>query len=292
MNNKAKDPAMHVSMVTIIVNIILSVFKAAAGIVSNSAAMISDAVHSASDVFSTVIVMIGIKEAAKSSDKKHPYGHERIESVASLLLSVALFVTGGVIGFDGIMSIATKSYLTQKKVGILALAAAIISIAVKEWMFHYTMHTAKILNSTALKADAWHHRSDAISSVGALIGISLSMAGFPVFDPVASIIICILIIKVAIDIFKESSDRMIDTAADPDTEDIICKIIMSIDGVMGINRLSTRLFGSKIYVDVEIYADGTLTLAESHMIAQNVHDTLEKQIPQIKHCMVHVDPAD
>ena len=292
MKSKAKDPAMHVSMVTIILNIILSVLKVTAGIVSNSAAMVSDAVHSASDVLSTVIVMIGIKGASKSSDKKHPYGHERIESVASLLLSVALFVTGCVIGFDGIKSIVTKSYLTKERVGSLALAAAISSIAVKEWMFHYTMHTAKKLNSTALRADAWHHRSDAISSVGALAGIILAMAGLPVFDPIASIIICLLIIKVAFDIFKESSDRMIDTAADPDTEDIIRKIIMSIDGVMGINRLSTRLFGSMIYVDVEIFADGMLSLAESHTIAQNVHDTLEKKIPQIKHCMVHVDPVE
>lgn len=292
MNNKSKDPALHVSVVTIIVNIILSVFKAAAGIFSNSAAMVSDAVHSASDVFSTVIVMVGIKEASKSSDKKHPYGHDRIESVASMLLSVALFVTGCAIGFDGIKSIVTKSYLTQEKVGFLALVTAIISIIIKEWMFHYTMHTANKLNSTALKADAWHHRSDAISSVGALIGISLAIAGMPVFDPIASIIICILIIKVAFDIFKESSDRMIDTAADANTENMICKTIMSVDGVIGINRLSTRLFGSKIYVDVEIFADGALTLAESHLIAQNVHDTLEKNIPQIKHCMVHVDPAD
>ncbi len=291
MKIKAKDQGMHVSLVTIIANIILSVFKATAGIISNSAAMVSDAVHSASDVFSTVIVMIGIKESAKSSDKKHPYGHERIESVASLLLSVALFVTGCVIGFDGIKSIVTKSYLTSKPVGSLAPVAAIMSIAVKEWMFHYTMHTAKRINSTALKADAWHHRSDALSSVGALAGISLSMAGFPIFDPVAGIIICILIIKVSLDIFKESINRMIDTSADQKTEASLAEVILSIEGVMGINRLNTRLFGAKIYVDVEIFADSNLTLLESHHIAQNVHDTLESKFPQIKHCMVHVDPA-
>lgn len=292
MKNKIKDEAMHVSIVTIIVNIVLSLFKVLAGIIANSAAMISDAVHSISDVISTIIVIIGVREANKTSDKKHPYGHERIETVASMLLAVALFFTGVLIGIDAIKSIISKSYLNTEPIGALALVAAISSILTKEWMFHYTKHTAKKLNSTALMADAWHHRSDALSSVGALIGISLAMAGYPVFDPIASIIICILIVKVAIDIFKESTERMIDTAADAKTEAEITNIITEIDGVMGINTLTTRLFGSKIYVDVEIFADGNLPLSKAHEIAQNVHDTLEEKIPQIKHCMVHVDPIE
>ncbi len=292
MKNTMKDEAMHVSLVTMIVNIILSLFKIIAGIVANSAAMISDAVHSASDVISTVIVMIGIREANKISDKKHPYGHERIETVASMLLSVALFFTGTVIGIDAIKSIISKSYRYAEPIGILALIAAISSILIKEWMFRYTKHTAKKLNSTALMADAWHHRSDALSSVGALIGISLAMAGFPVFDPIAGIIICVLIIKVSVDIFKESAERMIDTAADSKTEKKISDIIKNTNGVLGINKLSTRLFGSKIYVDVEIFADGNLTLSAAHEIAQSVHDTLEDKIPQIKHCMVHIDPFE
>ncbi len=287
-----KNEAMHVSIVTMIVNIILSIFKILAGILANSAAMISDAVHSASDVISTIIVMIGIREANKSSDKKHPYGHERIEMVASMLLAMALFITGLIIGIDALKSILHKEYLITEPIGILALVAALTSIAVKEWMFHYTKHTAKKLNSTALMADAWHHRSDAISSVGALIGISLAMAGYPIFDPIAGIIICMLIVKVALDIFRESTERMIDTSADTKTETEIIEIINSVEGVLGINSLTTRLFGSKIYVDLEIFADGNLTLIKAHEIAQNVHDKLESRIPQIKHCMVHVDPAE
>lgn len=285
-----KDLAMHISIITIIINIILSAFKLFAGFIANSAAMISDAVHSASDVVSTVIVMIGIKASQKNSDKEHPYGHERIECVASLLLSVALFLTGASIGIEAAKSIIFKSYTQKESIGILALIAAIISIATKEWMFWYTRSGAKKLNSSALMADAWHHRSDAISSVGALIGIGLSMAGFPVFDSVASIIICVLILKVSVDIFKEACNRMIDTAADEKTENSLIKTIKSVNGVIDVNKLKTRLFASKMYVDVEISADGDLTLTEAHKIAHRVHDLLEETYPEIKHCMVHVNP--
>ncbi len=290
MQKAKKDLAMHISFITIIINIVLSVFKFIAGVVANSSAMISDAVHSASDVVSTIIVMIGIKASQKTSDKKHPYGHERIECIASLLLSVALFITGASIGIEAAKSIIFKTYSQKESVGILALIAAIISIAVKEWMFWYTRSGAKKLNSSALMADAWHHRSDALSSVGALVGIGLSVAGFGVFDPIASIIICILILKVSLDIFKEACSRMIDTAADDKTEKKLIETIKSVEGVIEVNKLKTRLFASKMYVDVEFSANGDLTLTEAHKIAHRVHDLLEKSFPEIKHCMVHVNP--
>lgn len=290
MKKHRNDSAMYVSAVTIIVNIILSAFKIVAGIFGNSAAMISDAVHSASDVLSTVIVMIGLKISNKSSDKKHPYGHERMECIASLLLALALFATGFGIGMEAVKSIIYKTYCTQTQIGIVALIAAIISIGTKEWMFHYTQSVAKKLNSTALMADAWHHRSDALSSVGALIGIGLSMAGYQVFDPIASVVICVLIAKVAFDIFKESIDRMVDKAADEETEKLIVETVKTVSGVINVNKLKTRLFGSKMYVDVEFSADGDLSLTQAHEIAHNVHDTLEEKFPNIKHCMVHVNP--
>lgn len=290
MQKAKKDLAMHISFITIIINIVLSVFKFIAGIVANSSAMISDSIHSASDVVSTIIVMIGIKASQKNSDKKHPYGHERIECIASLLLSVALFITGASIGIEAAKSIISKSYLAEDKIGFMALLAAIISIAVKEWMFWYTRSGAKKLKSSALMADAWHHRSDALSSVGALIGIGLSMAGFGVFDPIASIIICLLILKVSLDIFKEACSRMIDTAADDKTQNKLIETIKSVEGVIEVNKLKTRLFASKMYVDVEFSADGDLSLTEAHKIAHRVHDLLESTFPEIKHCMVHVNP--
>ena len=285
-----KDLAMHISFVTIIINIILSVFKFVAGVISHSSAMISDAVHSASDVLSTIIVMIGIKASQKTSDKEHPYGHERIECVASFLLSVALFITGLSIGVDAAKTIVLKTYENKESIGFIALIAAVLSIVTKEWMFWYTRRGAKKLSSTALMADAWHHRSDALSSVGALIGIGLSMAGFPIFDPIASIIICVLILKVAIDIFMEACNRMIDTAADEQTEKKLIETIKSVDGVIEVNKLKTRLFASRMYVDVEFSADGDLSLTDAHEIAHRVHDLLEESFPEIKHCMVHVNP--
>lgn len=289
MNNSEKI-TLHVSGVTIAVNIILSVFKAIAGILANSGAMISDAVHSASDVFSTVIVIVGAKASGKSSDREHPYGHEKMECIASFLLAVILFLTGLSIGISAFESIMSGAYKTNTVPGILALIAAVVSIAIKEWMFHYTLSAAKKINSTSLMADAWHHRSDALSSVGALLGIGLAIAGFPVADPVASIVICILIAKVAFDIFREASARMIDTSTDSDTEAKLRKAVLSVDGVIEIDLLNTRLFGSRMYVDIEFSADANLSLLQAHTIAEAVHDKLETEFPQIKHCMVHVNP--
>ncbi|MDE6912105.1 MAG: cation diffusion facilitator family transporter, partial [Lachnospiraceae bacterium] len=199
--------AMRVSFVSIAVNIILSVFKLLAGIFADSAAMVSDAVHSASDVFSTIVVIIGIKISSKASDKNHPYGHERLECVAAIILSTILAVTGLGIGYTALMKIISGEYAALSIPGRLALVAAIVSIVMKEGMYWYTRISAKRIESGALMADAWHHRSDALSSVGAFIGIGGAMLGFPVLDTVASIVICFFIEKAAYDIFKDAVDK-------------------------------------------------------------------------------------
>lgn len=285
-----KQIAFTVSLVTILINTVLSVFKLTAGIIGNSGAMLSDAVHSISDVLSTLIVMVGIKFASKESDKQHRYGHERIECAAAIILAVILFATGLGIGYSGILKI-TQSYETLEIPGLLPLIAAIVSIVVKEGMFWYTRHFAVKLNSGSLKADAWHHRSDALSSIGSFIGILGARLGFPVLDPIASIVICLMILKAAYDIFKDGIDKLVDKACDDKTIEKIVNIIMAQKGVIKIDDLKTRMFGSKIYIDVEIEADGNLTLFESHEIAENVHHSLEKELETVKHCMVHVNPA-
>ncbi|MCM1146099.1 MAG: cation diffusion facilitator family transporter [Clostridium sp.] len=285
-----KKIAMRVSLVSIIVNMALSLLKLIAGIVASSGATISDAVHSASDVFSTVIVMIGVQMSAKKSDRDHQYGHERLECVASIVLAVVLCITGFGIGYKGLMTILDGHYEELPIPGILALAAAILSIAVKEWMFWYTRAAAKKINSGALMADAWHHRSDSLSSVGALFGIFASRIGYPVFDSVASVVISIFIMKAAYDIFKDAVDKMVDKACDDETIYKMRQVIESQSGVLGIDVLRTRLFGNKIYVDIEIAADGNRTLNETHAIAECVHHKIEKNFPDVKHCMVHVNP--
>ena len=225
--------AMKVSGVSIAVNLLLSLFKLLAGILAHSSAMISDAIHSASDVGSTFVVIVGVNLSSKKSDKEHQYGHERMECVSSIILS-----------------------------GLL------------------------------LMADAWHHRSDAMSSVGAFIGILGARLGFPILDPIASVAICVLIVKASVDIFIDAIDKMVDHSCDEATEESMREVIMGVKGVKGIDLLQTRLFGSKMYVDIEISADGEIPLNEAHDVAENVHHTIEKNFKDVKHCMVHVNPVN
>ena len=283
--------AMKVSGVSIAVNLLLSVFKLIAGILAHSGAMISDAVHSASDVGSTFIVMIGVTLSGKKSDKEHQYGHERMECVSSIILSGLLLATGLGIGLGGVENIVKSSHGEAIVIpGMLALVAAVVSIVVKEWMFWYTRGAAKKINSGALMADAWHHRSDAMSSVGAFVGIFGARMGFPILDPLASVVIGLLIVKASVDIFRDAIDKMVDRSCDEKTEKEMRETILKVDGVKRIDLLQTRLFGSKMYVDIEIAADGAQTLDAAHEIAEKVHHAIEETFTEVKHCMVHVNP--
>ena len=280
------------SGVSIAVNLLLAAFKFIAGALGHSGAMISDAVHSSSDVLGSLIVIIGVKVSEKASDEDHPYGHERMENVASLLLAGILAAAGLSIGKEALTAIVSGSYKTAEAPGMLALVAAIVSIVVKEALFWYTWVNAKTIRSGALKAEAWHHRSDALSSIGALIGIGGARFGALVLEPIASIVICLFILKVAVDIFREAVDKMVDHACDMETEDALCACAAKQEGVVKVDMIRTREFGRKIYVDLEISADGKLTLLEAHDIAQRVHDCIEKEFPDVKHIMVHVNPAE
>lgn len=282
--------AMRVSIVTIIINLALSLLKLAAGLLAHSEAMISDSVHSASDVFSTIVVIIGIRIASKESDTDHQYGHERLECVAAILLATILAITGLGIGFNACKTIAHSDINSIHVPGLLALISAVISILVKEIMFWYTRHYAKVIDSGALMADAWHHRSDALSSVGALIGIAGARMGYPILDPLASVIICMFILKAAYEIFTDATEKLVDKSCDPETVAALRKTILSTEGVLGIDVLRTRMFGNRIYVDLEICADGDKPLREAHAIAENVHDAIEAEYPKVKHIMIHVNP--
>ncbi len=283
--------ANKVSIITIIGNVVLSFFKFIAGIVAHSNAMISDAIHSASDVFSTIVVIIGIKFASNPPDKEHPYGHERLECVTAIILAMILFMTGLWIGVNAITCIFMSCYQEAEIPEVLALVAAIISIVSKEAMYWYTRYYAKKIDSNALMADAWHHRSDAFSSIGALIGIAGSRLGFPIMDAIASIVISLFIAKAAIDIFKDAMDKMIDHACDDETECQMRACVMENENVMDIILLKTRIFGNKIYVDVEIQVDSIYTLDEAHLIAKDVHNTIEETFPKVKHIMVYLTPG-
>ena len=288
--NDFQKIANRVSVVSIIQNVLLSLFKLFAGIFANSNAMISDAIHSASDVFSTIVVIIGVRLSSRDSDREHPYGHERMECVAAIILSIVLFITGLGIGIQALQAILNGNYETLQMPGILALIAAIVSIITKEAMNWYTRHYAKQIDSAALMADAWHHRSDAFSSIGALIGIAGSRMGFPIMDSIASLVIFIFIAKAAFDIFKDAMDKMVDHSCDENMEKAIYDCVISHEDVLGIDLLQSRIFGNKIYVDLEIELDASYTLEKAHRIAEDIHEDIEKNFPKVKHVMIHVNP--
>ena len=290
MDNRS-DQAMKVSMVSIAVNLLLSLGKLAAGLIAHSGAMVSDAVHSASDIFSTIVVVIGVKLSGKAADREHPFGHERLECVAAIVLAVILLITGLFIGLAGARRVLDAQSEPLPMPGLLALVAALVSIAVKEGMFWYTRGYARRLGSSALMADAWHHRSDALSSIGALVGIAGARMGLTVLDPLASVVICAFIAKAAFDIFRDAVNKMVDHSADAATEAAIRACVAGHAEVKRIDLLRTREFGNKLYIDLEIAMDKSLTLAQAHAIAEDVHDDVERAFPQVKHIMVHVNPA-
>lgn len=283
--------AIKVSIISIISNVFLTIIKFTAGFISHSKGLISDAVHSLSDVLSTFVVIIGIKLSNKKADKDHPYGHERLECVASIVLSVMLMLTA-----LGILTSGVENLMSKKSTIIisstLALIVSIVSILIKEIMYWYTRLVAKKVNSSSLLADAWHHRSDALSSIGSFIGIVGVKLGFPIFDVIASIVISLFIIKVAIDIFKDAIDKMVDKACDDIVINKIKDIILSNKNVLGIDDLKTRQFGNRYYVDVEIAVNKNMSVKNGHLVAHEVHDIVEKDIPNVKHCMVHVNPKE
>lgn len=283
--------AARVSGISILVNLLLFVLKLLAGLLAHSGAMVSDAVHSLSDILSTVVVMIGVRAAAKAPDKEHPYGHERMECVSAIVLSIMLAGTGLAIGYAGVKAILSAQESAPPIPGIPALLAAILSILVKEAMYRYTKHYANQIQSEALAADAWHHRSDALSSVGALVGIAGARMGFPALDPLASVVICIFIVKAAFDIFLGAINKMVDHSCGEETEEAIRERVMAQSGVERIDLLRTREFGNRIYIELEIAVNGTLPLTTAHAIAQSVHDDVEASFPQVKHIMIHVNPA-
>lgn len=282
----------RLSLVSLIGNALFSGFKLLAGVWGHSGAMISDAIHSFSDVLTTFIAWFGVKVSRRAADASHPYGHERLECVASLFLGIVLMGTGIGVGRAGLETIFSGQYETITPPGAIALVAAVLSIVSKEAMYWYTRYYAKLIHSDAFMADAWHHRSDAFSSIGSLIGIGGAMLGFPVMDSVASVVICVFILKVAYDILKDAVVKMLDTSCGEQYEAELQKFVSEQKDVVCVDTLHSRMFGSKVYVDLEIEVGGSKTLQEAHDVAERVHTELEHRFPDIKHVMVHLNPAE
>ncbi len=290
LRDQQEKAVYHVSLVNLFSNIGLSIIKMFAGILGHSAAMISDGFHSLSDVAGTLIVMAGARVSHRAADKNHPYGHERFECVASIVLGNILLIVGLSIGKTGVQSIMHPEKIAVPT--MLPVIVAVIAIVVKEILYHFTMRAAKKMNSVSLKAQAWDHRSDSLASAGGLVGIVGARLGIPVLDPAASIVIGILIIKAAVDVFRETINQLVDRACPDDLVEQMYAEVESVPGVMHVDDLRSRQFGAKIYVDVDITMDGHLSLYDAHKTAREVHDILEKGHPELKHCMVHVNPDE
>lgn len=277
------------SLWTLGLNFLLGSLKLAAGLWGRSSAMVADAAHSYSDCASTVAVIAGLKMASKSADDDHPYGHEKYELIFANILSILLGLTAVKIGYDALMVIAHGSYQVP---GLAPLLAAVFSVAVKEVMYRLTLRKAKKIGSVAMEADAWHHRSDALSSVGAFVGILGARLGLPVLDPVTGLLVSILVLKVAIDLYRKSVSGLVDSSTDAETVARIRQLLADIDGIEEVSGLKTRVFGASAYADVTIKVDGTMTVEEGHDIATLAHNKIEANLPKIKHIMVHIEPMD
>lgn len=291
-----KEYASQVNRTTFVTfggNVFLAVLKLLTGFLASSAALVSDGINSFSDCFSGIIVLIGVHISAKKSDKEHPYGHERLECVAALILAAILICSAFFIEWGAvrtILEIAAGETVLQPTMP--ALIVALFCIFFKGGMYLYTEKRAKKLNSAALHGCAVDHLSDSLSSIGAAVGIVGALCSVFVLEPIASVFIGLLILKSAWDICRMAVDKLIDKAADDQTEKKIVEIALSTEGVERIDVLRTRQYSNKIFVDLEIAVQPDLSLIEAHRIAERVHERVEHgSIEEIKHCMVHVNPT-
>ncbi len=292
MHNEERSIEINkVSAVSIIVNGLLSVIKLVTGFFAYSQALISDGVDSFADIFLTVIVLVGVNIGKKSKDDNHQYGHEKIESIASILLSAILLATAIGIGIKGVLSInhiILGGEITSPK--MIALFVAAVSIAAKEVLFRYAKRVAEKTNSSALLADAWNYRSDAIASIGSLVGIGGAMLGIRVLDSIASILIALLIIRVAVKVGIARINEVTDHAADIEVQQAIYDTIAKVKGVWFVDELRTRLHGSTLCVDVDIAVDGHISVEDAHFIADRVSEEVCSCGLGVKRCMVHINP--
>lgn len=281
------DQGAKISWQTLIGNVILTIVKAIAGVASGSAALVADAIHSGSDVLSTVVVLYGLKIAQRPPDEKHPYGHGRAEAVAAKVLSLMLIF----VGLEMMVS-AGKSIFsgTTTVPGAIALWAAVLSILTKEIMYRYTVAVGKRINSQALIADAWHHRSDAFSSVASFAGILLARSGYPVLDPVVAVVVALFVIRVGWNIFSSAVDEMMDAQVDGSIIDSVAEAANELDAVLGVGELRVHRYGAELHVDLKVKASSDLTLIQGHELAHEVEKSITKALPNASHIDVHVEP--
>ena len=285
-----------VTLVGGVVNVVLLLFKFVAGIVGHSAAMVADAVHSLSDFVTDVIVLVFVHISSKPKDKSHDYGHGKYETLAMTLIGVALLIVAIGIIYHGAMKIVAWLNGEQLEApGTLALWAALLSVLLKEGVYQYSMVNARQLNSQVVEANAWHHRSDALSSVGTAIGIGGAIflgQRWTVLDPIASLVVGAFIVKVAVDLLHRGIDDLMEHSLPEDVEEEILRIVGELKGVVDPHDLRTRKIGNHYAIELHILMDGDITLREAHNKASEVEDLLRARYGEHTHVAVHVEPKE
>lgn len=293
-NNERTESAVRITWIGFFVNFILSCGKIAAGYFGRSSAMIADGIHSFSDFVTDLIVIVFVRIAGKGRDEGHQYGHGKFETLATLIISfLLLFVAIGLF-YDGITKVIDSINGTVlDKPSYMALAAALISVITKEWLFRITAKEGKKTNNQAVIANAWHHRSDAFSSIGTFIGIAGAIFlgdKWRVLDPIACIIVSLLIFKVGIDLMKPAFAELLESSLPPETEEEIGRIIMDVQGVKRYHNLKTRKSGNYYIIDVHIKVDPTITIVAAHDIATDVEHSIKERWGSTTQIMVHTEP--
>lgn len=276
------------TIVALVVNFLLIILKFLAGIFGKSQTMIADSLHSLSDGVATLVVYISLGFSKKPPDEKHPYGHGNIEVLTAIFVSILILITGFFLGYSAIHSIVHKHYSNQPE--NITIYAAILSIIVKELLYRYTYFVGKNLNSSMLIANAYDHRSDAFSSVGALLAIISAKLGLRIMDPIGSIIISLFIFKMGVDILKENTSIIMDALPSKQMQTDINTLINSVEGVKGSSATKIHPVGRNFFIEVEIFVDKELTIEEAHKIAEEVKNVLKNYNEQIKDVTIHIEP--
>ena len=285
----------RVTLLGSVVNLLLLVFKFVAGVLGHSAAMIADAVHSLSDFVTDLIVIVFVKISSKPEDADHAYGHGKYETLASCIIGLALIVVGVMMGYNATVKIVdvVRNGTELASTGIIALAAAVLCIVLKEWMFHLTRKVAREVDSPAVEANAWHHRSDALSSVGTAIGIGgavLLGSKWAVLDPIAALVVSVFIVVQAAKILSDAIGQLMEKSLPRDVEQRICEIVYEEEGTSDIHHLRTRKIGSQISIELHVRMNGYLTLREVHDKSIAIEKRLRAAFGDSTYINLHVEP--
>jgi cation diffusion facilitator family transporter len=280
----------QVTVVGAIIDLLLGVAKITFGITAHSQALVADGIHSLSDLATDGMVLYAAKHGSREADAEHPYGHGRIETLATLGLGIALIATAIGISWDAVRRLFRPELLLSPGVWVLVIAA--LSIVLKEAIYHYTMHAARRYRSSMLRANAWHSRSDAFSSVIVVVGVAGTMAGLTYLDAIAAVGVALMIAKIGWDLGWQGARELVDTGLDPHRVETIRHTITSVNGVQALHMLRSRRMGGDALVDVHIQVDPTLSVSEGHQISETVRARLIDEIEEVSDVMVHIDPED